>query len=178
MQHIWCAPIRLGRRRVLALQARPRGVSAVELITLLAVLAILVAISVPWMSPVILHYRLRGAAWQLAGDLRLIRQRAVTLQVRFRLCTAGCVLSVPPGAYSIEYDAGPLGAPSWLSDTGAVSKLPQDVQLTATATPVFSANGIAQPVSTFTLTNPIGTTTVTVASTGLVQICEGTPCPP
>jgi type II secretion system GspH-like protein len=107
----------------------------------------------------------------------LIRQRAVTLQQRFRLCVADCALSVPPGAYSIERDAGTFSAPAWVSDTGALTQLPPDVQLTATATPLFSPNGMAQPVSTFTLTNPLGTMTVTVAATGMVQVCEGMTCP-
>ena len=130
---------RLGRAR-----AAP-GLTMVELITLLAALAILLAIAIPSMSPVILHYRLQGAAWQLAGDLRLIRQPAVTLQARFRLCVTDCVLAEPPGAYSIEYDVGPPGAPAWVSDSGALTPLPPDVQLTATATPVFSGTGRPNP---------------------------------
>ncbi len=35
---------------------------------------------------------------------------------------------------------------------------------------------MAQPISTFTLTNPLGTMTVTVATIGRVQVCEGTSC--
>ncbi len=62
-----------------------RGVTALELVTIVVVCVILGAIAVPGMSPVVLRYRLRGAAWQLAGDVRLARQRAVTLRKRYRV---------------------------------------------------------------------------------------------
>ena len=48
-----------------SVRGRPRGVTLAELITLLVVLAVLVAVAVPGISPVLLHYRLRWATWQL-----------------------------------------------------------------------------------------------------------------
>ncbi|MBI2001903.1 MAG: hypothetical protein HYS69_12080, partial [candidate division NC10 bacterium] len=101
-----------------------------ELITLVVLLAILVAIAIPNMSPVVLNYRLRGAAWQLAGDIRLARQRAVTLRKRFRVCVSSCAITVPTGAYSVERKDGS----TWTSETGTTTKLPQDVTISATAT--------------------------------------------
>ncbi|MBI2115011.1 MAG: GspH/FimT family pseudopilin [candidate division NC10 bacterium] len=144
-----------------------RGATVVELITLVVLLAILVAIAIPNMSPVVLNYRLRGAAWQLAGDIRLARQRAVTLRKRFRVCVSSCAITVPTGAYSVEREDG-----SFVSETGSAIKLPQDVTVTATATPTFSISGAASG-STFTLTNIMGTYQIKVMSTGEVKVCQG-----
>jgi Tfp pilus assembly protein FimT len=155
-------------------RAGPRGVTAIELIILVMLLVIVAAFAIPGMSPVVLHLRLRGAAWQVAGDLRLARQRAVTVRKRYRLCVppTTCALTLPNGtAYSLERDDG-TSTPSWANDTGgAASRLPRDVQITG-GTPVFAATGAATG-TTFTLTNPLGSYQVVVAPTGRVRVCEG-----
>jgi len=158
---------------------------------LVCLLVILAAIAIPTVSPTVLRFRLRGAAWQLGGDLRLARQRAVTLKKRFQICLTGCTIAVPVGAYSMERDDGTPSNPSWVSDTGVVTNLPQDIRVSATATPVFSYTGMTSG-ATFNLRNfldPLYLTNayntlcnvptcyqLTVASTGRVQVCEGT-CP-
>ena len=166
----------LGRRRAGDGPVGCRGVTIVELITVGAVLAILAAFAIPGFSPVLLHYRVRGAAWQVAGDLRLARQRAVTLKQRVRVCATSCGVTVPPGSYSVERDQGTPSSPLWVNDTGVATRLPRDVTVSATATPVFSANGIASG-GTFTLSNIMGTYQVAVAPTGRVRVCEGTCAP-
>ena len=166
----------LGRRRAGDGPVGCRGVTIVELITIGAVLAILAAFAIPGFSPVLLHYRVRGAAWQVAGDLRLARQRAVTLKQRVRVCATSCGVTVPPGSYSVERDQGTPSSPLWVNDTGVATRLPRDVTVSATATPVFSANGIASG-GTFTLSNIMGTYQVAVAPTGRVRVCEGTCAP-
>jgi Tfp pilus assembly protein FimT len=153
----------------------PRGVTFIELLTLTIVILILAAIGVPRVSPIVQNFQLKGAAWQLAGDLRLARQRAVTTQRRFRICVSGCTIAVPVGAYSIEVEQPPVGSLNWTSETGAAAMLPYSVTITATATATFSANGMAG-ASTYTLTNLMGTYQVAVAATGQVKVCQGT-CP-
>jgi type IV fimbrial biogenesis protein FimT len=149
-----------------------RGATVVELITLVVLLAILAAIAIPNMSPVVLNYRLRGAAWQLGGDLRLARQRAVTLRKRFRVCVSSCAITVPAGAYSVERKDGS----TWTSETGTVIKLPQDVSISASGTgmAVFNLGGEATSFTTYTLTNLLGTYEVAVGSTGRIRVCQGT----
>lgn len=153
---------------------RPRGVTLIELVMLSIVIAILAAIAIPNMSPVVQRFRLRGAAWQVAGDLRLARQRAVTIRKRFRVCLTNCAITVPAGSYSVERDDGT----GWVSETGAPTRLPQDVAISATATPTFLPNGALDPSSglgsTFTLTNLMGSYQVVVNSTGRVKVCQGT----
>lgn len=153
-----------------------RGVTFIELIILTVALVILASIAVPRMGPVVLGFRLRGAAWQLAGDLRLARQRALTSQQRLRICVSSCTIPVKVGEYSFERDIGSLGSPNWISETGAATRLPPDVTISASATATFSPNGMASG-STYTLTNLMGRYLVTVASTGQVMVCKGS-CPP
>jgi Tfp pilus assembly protein FimT len=166
----------LGRRRAGDGLGGCRGVTIVELIAIGAVMAILAAFAIPGFSPVLLHYRVRGAAWQVAGDLRLARQRAVTLKQRFRVCATNCEVAVSAGSYSVERDQGTPSSPLWVSDTGVATRLPRDVTVSTTGTPVFSANGMASG-GTFTLSNVMGTYQVAVASTGRVRVCEGTCAP-
>ncbi len=143
-----------------------------ELLTLVVLVGILTAIAIPNVSPVVLRYRLRGAAWQLGGDLRLARQRAVTLQKRFRICVTNCAIAVPAGRYSLERDDGTTLYPLWVSEDGVPVRLPQDVTVRATATASFAPTGTASG-STFTLSNPLGTYQVTISSVGRVRVCEG-----
>jgi Tfp pilus assembly protein FimT len=131
------------------------------------------------MSPVVLNLRLRGAAWQVAGDLRLARQRAVTLKKRFQVCVTGCAVGVSAGSYSIERDDGTPSAPNWVSDTNVATTLPQDVTIStnaASGAATFTVFGAANSC-TVTLTNPIGTYQVAVAQPGRVRVCPGA-CPP
>jgi Tfp pilus assembly protein FimT len=152
-------------------------VTFVELITLTIVILVLASVGVPRVSPIVQQFRVKGAAWQLAGDLRLARQRAVTTQRRFRVCLSNCAITVPQGGYSVEVEQLPVGSLNWTSETGVMVRLPPDVTITASATPVFRANGTLDPSSgvgaMFTLTNLIGTYQVAVATTGRVRVCQG-----
>lgn len=153
---------------------RRRGVTAVELVILLGVLAILAAFAIPSMSPVVQRFRLRGAAWQVAGDLRLARQRAVTIRKRFRVCVTNCAITLPANAYSVERDDGTVSSPRWISETGAAARLPEGVSLSATAlAATFNQTGTTSG-ATFTLTNLMGSYQVVVNSTGRVKVCQGT----
>jgi Tfp pilus assembly protein FimT len=153
-----------------------RGVTLVELIVIGFLLAIVVAIAIPGINPVMVNLRLRGAAWQVAGDLRLARQRAVTLKKRFRVCVTNCAIAVPAGSYSLERDEGTPGNPDWVSDTGVATRLARDVIIRSSATPTFNEIGAAGP-GTVTLTNSVGTYQVAIAQSGRVTVCAGTCLP-
>jgi Tfp pilus assembly protein FimT len=151
-----------------------RGVTFIELIILTLALVILASISIPRMSPVVQSFRLRGAAWQLGGDLRLARQRALTSQQRFRVCVSSCLIPMQEGQYSLERDIGLPNKAKWISETGTVIKLPPDVTISG-GTATFSPDGMASG-STYTLKNLAGKYEVRVASTGQVRVCRGD-CP-
>ncbi|MBI4537838.1 MAG: GspH/FimT family pseudopilin [candidate division NC10 bacterium] len=152
-----------------------RGVTALELVTIVVLCVIIAAIAIPGMSPVVLNHRLRGAAWQVAGDLRLARQRAVTVRRPFRVCVNNCAIAVPAGAYSVERNNGTPGNPGWVNETGVVTQLPSDVTVSLNQTVSFNVTGQTSG-GTFTLVNLIGTYQVVVNSTGRVVVCKGS-CP-
>ncbi len=156
---------------------RHRGVTLIELLTLVFILIILASIGVPRVKDTVQWIRLRGAAWQLAGDLRLARQQAVTRQRQYRVCLTNCAVAVAPGAYSIETDVGSSpGATQWINEKSAPTALPTDVALSANATPAFLATGMVTPPATYTLSNDIGQYEVKIAITGRVRVCQDA-CP-
>lgn len=165
----------LQRRHVRPWKRRGRGFTAVEVVTVVAVLLIMTAIAVPSIGPLVLRSRLRGAAWQVAGDLRLARQRAVTIKKRFQFCLTGCAVPVPAGSYSLEREDGALGSGNWVNESGVATRLPSEVAVTASATPKFTITGMAAG-ATVTLSNFVGAYQVVVAPSGRVRVCEGT-CP-
>jgi Tfp pilus assembly protein FimT len=142
------------------------------LITIVVLMVIIGAVAIPNISPVVLSYRLRGAAWQVAGDLRLARQRAVTVRKRFRVCVSNCAMAMRAGTYSVERDNGTVSSPNWVNETSALARLPQDVAISSTATVTFGVTGIAS-AGTFTVSNLMGTYTVAVNATGRVRVCKG-----
>jgi prepilin-type N-terminal cleavage/methylation domain-containing protein len=152
-----------------------QGFTFYELLMVILVILILAAIAIPRAGSVVQQLRLRGAAWQLAGDLRLARQRAVTLRTRLRVCISGCAITVPSRAYSVEIDRGTPATPNWVSENGTTIALPPDVDIGTTATVTFAMTGMASG-GTFTLSNTQGTYQVTVIPTGQVRVCRGD-CP-
>jgi Tfp pilus assembly protein FimT len=154
---------------------RARGVTAVELMTIVAVMIILGAIAIPWVTPVVLSGRLRGGAWQLAGDLRLARQMAVTTQKRHRICLSSCALTVGSGRYSLEREEGTAPSTYWVSATGgAATRLPTDVTVSVNTTGskvTFDEKGMASN-GTFTLSNLSGSYGVVIVVTGRVRVCN------
>lgn len=74
----------------------PSGFTLIELVTAMAVLAIMITWAVPAFSDLIDSQRLRAMAWQLAADLRQARSEAVArhaslpVGVAFRPGTAWC----------------------------------------------------------------------------------------
>lgn len=74
----------------------PSGFTLIELVTAMAVLAIMIAWAVPAFSDLIDGQRLRAAAYQLAADLRQARNEAVArhatppIGVAFRTGSAWC----------------------------------------------------------------------------------------
>ena len=149
--------------------------TALELVTISVLLVIIAAIAIPGVSPIVLSYRLRGAAWQLAGDLRLARQRAVTIRKRFRVCINNCAIAVPAGSYSVERDDGTPSVARWVNEKGVVTRLQEGVTASLSQTVTFNGSGQAA-AGTFTLVNLIGAYEVRVHPTGRVMVCKGS-CP-
>ncbi|MEE8510005.1 MAG: GspH/FimT family pseudopilin, partial [candidate division NC10 bacterium] len=99
-----------------------------EILRVLVVVGIMTALAMPLILGNMESYRVRVAAWEMAGDLRLARQRAVSLQKRHRICLSTCGSCVPTGGYLLEREEG--GA--WVVDL-VRTDIPNGVDLTTTA---------------------------------------------
>ncbi len=151
-----------------------RGFTMMEILMLVAVVVVLAGIAMPWFLGTLESYRLRVAAWEIAGDLRLARQKAVSTQIRHRFCLSSCDSAVPAGGYLLEREGTP-----WTVEV-ARTDFPDGVVITTTAPGdkiTFDAKGdVSGATGTVTLTNQTGTYRVATASTGRVQVCKE-PCP-
>ncbi|MGH7404931.1 MAG: pilus assembly FimT family protein [Candidatus Methylomirabilales bacterium] len=152
-----------------------RGASLMELFMVGVALVVLVGMAMPLVFRTLEAYRLRGAAWNLAGDLRLARQKAVSLQLDHRICFANCDAAVPAGGYLLQrkVTAGPPAV--WFVDVRRAD-LPDGLTLTWSADAVrYDLKGEASG-STITLTNSAGTYDVVASPSGRVRACKPT-CP-
>lgn len=161
-------------------QWRNRGFTAVELLIAVAVLVIVTAVATPFILGTIQDYRLRGAAWQVAGDLRLARQKSVSWGKAYRFTFNNKDASSNPNSYIIERNEG---GSSWTMDPAARVYLqnpagPTYVMIDSTSTPssstlVFSANGTVTPTGTIRLVDGRGKRyEITVNSVGRVTVTK------
>lgn len=168
--------MRRSRENFLALKEQ-RGFTGIEIFVVLVVIGIMAAAATPWILGAIQTYRVRAAAWELAGDLRLARQKAVSLQRRHRICFAACGSPVPTGAYLLERQDPTPPPPRWVLDITR-NDVPNGVAVTSPAnTLTYGTKGDGSG-GTITLTNNIGTYVVVAAPSGRVRVCKGTICPP
>ena len=153
-----------------------------ELLIACAILVLLVGISIPLVSNAVEAYRLRAAAWQVAGDLRLARQRAISMQKRHRLCFMNCVASVAANTYVLERDEGIPGTAQWVQDSAVPLNLPQGVSADASQTSnpggriAFDVRGEADAFGTLRVANSAGNYAITISRVGRVLVCKGE-CP-
>jgi Tfp pilus assembly protein FimT len=154
-----------------------RGVSIIEILMVALALAVMAGMALPSVFRTLEVTRLRATAWNLAGDLRLARQKAVSLQLDHRICFANCDgAAVPAGGYLLQrkVSAGPPAV--WFVDVRRAD-LPDGLTLTWSADAVrYDLKGEASG-STITLTNSAGTYDVVASPSGRVRACKPT-CPP
>ena len=150
-----------------------RGVTAVEILIALAVLLILAGAATPSFVGTLQGYRVRTAAWELAGNLRLARQRAVTAQQRTRLVTTPSEATQEPNTYVLQREEGGLSSGIWREE-GPRLRLPPGVTLApaSAATVTFTVKGAADP-GTVILANASGEYRVVVNVVGRVRVCRG-----
>ena len=152
------------------LRKRQSGFTLIEMMIVIAVLAIMSAIAIPNFMSLLPGMRLNGAARQVMGDLMAVRMNAVKQNNEFK------VFFNSPGAnqYQILDDDDNDGT----ADTGEAITTPAkniqdnypDVTVSSTNNPIFFPRGTATGLPTVTLQNSSGTKTVTVSIAGRVKI--------
>lgn len=145
-----------------------------EILIAVALVLVLAGIATPFILRTLEAYRVRTAAWELAGSLRLARQRAVTVQQRTRLVATPLGAPLEPNTYILQREEGGVLAGNWRED-GPRFRLPPGV----TVAPVsaiavtFTVKGAADP-GTIVLANASGEYRVVVNVVGRVTVCRGT----
>lgn len=165
------------------------GFTLLEILVVLATIAILLGIAAPSVGSALRRYRLNAATREVAGQIRWARLKAVTarrtMRVRFDCPAAGQFRVVEfvgnpvidaaldrcsPNAYpfpDLDGAAPPNNdGPIMLLPEGVRFAAFQEVQITATgnATPLTGA-----PPATIQVTNEAGNQSVTISTAGRVQ---------
>ena len=159
------------------------GFTVMGFLIAMALMIILVMSSMPFIQDLLQSYRLRAAAWQFAGDLRLARQKAVSTQQSHRVRFVDRATEPNSNTYVIERNSGA----SWIQDLPVPPGLfvfSPGVVIDSTSTPSsrtisFSANGNASPAGTVRLKNDSGGYEVALDLVGRVRVCRcKAPCSP
>jgi len=150
---------------------KKEGFSLLELLIVLAIMAIISAIAAPNFMNYLAERRLNGAARQVMSDLMSARMKAVSLNQRVKVFFFG-----DNHAYRIWNDADGDGTVA-VNEGENIAKdiYPDyyDVTFSKSADPIFHPRGTASVMATVTLTSSRITGVskcVTVASTGRVKI--------
>jgi len=151
--------------------ADSKGFTLIEMMIVIAIMAILAGIAAPNFQTYMAQRRLNGAARQVMTDLMAARSKAVNLNQKVKVFFKSDQEKVHE--YEIWNDADGNGD----VDAGEATVRDihpdyHDVTFSASADPVFLPRGTVLPGSNckITLTNSSGSKYVKVASTGRVKI--------
>ena len=143
------------------------GFTLIELIIIIAILAIFAGIAVPNFLSYMPKHRLNGAARQVMGDLMAARMKAVSQNNEFKI-----FFLANGHEYMILDDDdndGTADGGEW-TETKDIQNGYQDVTIGSNNDPIFSPRGTATNLPTITLTNPSGSKIITISIAGRVKI--------
>lgn len=141
---------------------------------------VLAAAAVPWLAGLSHTYRLRAAAWQVAGQLRLTRQKAISSLRRHRLVFPGAGALPHPQAYRVER----LEEGAWVPERGTPPTGPLRVVIDVPGefggrAVTFDARGMVSVAGSIRVQNAAGAYAIRVDPRGRVAVCAcrgGTCC--
>ena len=144
-----------------------KGVTLIELIVVMAIIAIGAVLTVPNLGPWMANYRLRSATRDITSNLRTAQMRAVSNNLDYQVFIAG-------GSYTLQRDS--LGL-SWVNE-GKANTLPTGITISNNTFPAMgttpAGSSLFRPNSSsnggkIELTNTKNTRTITVSpSTGRI----------
>jgi len=144
-----------------------KGVTLIELIVVLAIIAIGAVLAVPNLGPWLANYRLRSATRDITSTLRTAQMKAVSINLDHRVSFTEGTGSA--ASYVLQRNTGGV----WVSE-GVSQTLPTGIQLTTNfpnEIVVFKPNSAVEQGGSISLQNPKGTRTITVLpSTGRITI--------
>ncbi len=119
-----------------------KGFSAIELLLVVSVMAILGAVALPQVRNAQADYRLTSTANDVIGQLNQARIMAITRNADFRVSVTSST------AYAVQQETS---TNVWTTISSYT--LPTGFTITATNTGEFHSRGTASPNGTFTVTN-------------------------
>ncbi len=142
---------------------RQDGFSIVETLVVAGLAGIVAAMAVPRIPRMVAVYDAATTASQIALDLRLTRERAVTTNAKARITFSST-------AYQPQRES-PAGSGTYISD-GAQQDLTSGITVTTNpSTPIFDSRGLTTQAYTVTVTNAYGDSkTVTVSAIGRINV--------
>lgn len=135
--------------------AKPHGLTVIELIGTIGLAAILMAIAIPNFTSVLPGLRLTQAARQVATDLQMARMRAIAQN-------ASNTVTFTPSSGTYTFTLG--------NESIDIDQLYPGTTFTVTANPVFTARGTASTPATITVINGGTNKQVEVTAVGRVKI--------
>jgi prepilin-type N-terminal cleavage/methylation domain-containing protein len=145
-----------------------KGVTLIELIVVLVIIAIGAILTIPNMGPWIQSYRLRGATRDITSNLRVAQMKAVSNNLNYQVS-----FDVGARTYILRRNSGGL----WV-DEGTAQTLPTGISIGTNFgnTLTFNPNSSTTPgiTSDITLQNTKGTQRIirVLSSTGRITILQ------
>lgn len=148
---------------------RKRGITLVELVVVMAIIAIGAAFVVPNIGAWIPNYRLRGATRDVTSVLRTAQMRAISNNREYQVS-----FDAGTGSYILRYNSGTTATPVW-TDDGTAEKLPQGVLISGISFPgnnaQFNPNSTSSTGSIILINTKGSTKRITLTtSTGRVHV--------
>jgi|LGVE01.1.fsa_nt_gb type IV fimbrial biogenesis protein FimT len=143
------------------------GFTLIEMMIVIAIMAVFAGIATPNFLSYMPKYRLNGAARQVMGDLMAARMNAVSQNNEFRI-----FFLANGHEYMIlddDNNNGTADTGEW-TETKDIQNEYHDVTIGSNNDPIFSPRGTATNWPTITLTNPSGSKTITISRAGGVSI--------
>ena len=156
----------MGMRRLQRSLSCSRGFTLIELIIVLGIMVVALMLGGTWASSQLPHWRLNGAARQVASDLVAAKMKAVVERNRQR------VIFQDDHRYIVLDDDNNNGQsdPGEYLDVHDIQANYRDVMMTATNNPSFMPRGTASSLASITLSNSSGKRVITVSITGRVKV--------
>ena len=160
IRNAWTKSYAAGRRVGFSGRSRRRGLSLIEMMVVVALLAILVGIAAPNLSSFVSSRRIEDVARRIAEDMALARNEAVKRNTRVLMCVDASALGCAAAAVATDWARGWRLCYDSNNDNACDASNVNDVNPFRVQTPISASVTLVGPLSRVQF-NPNGTVTDT-----------------